>query len=172
MVRFFQYHFLQSPRRVCAVILAFALLFGVCFGGICSDFADPDLFLLMRTAAQSRVSIVCLLPVLLLPVVISAFAVSIGLYWLLIPVAFLKSFFFGFLFCGVMIRYPNSGLLFALLFLSTDYLSLPILCWCWYRCIRSEEAGLRALTTSAFLLFGISFFNYQFISPFLASLLS
>ena len=172
MVRFFQRHFLQSPRRVCAVILAFALLFGVCFGGICSGLAEPILFQLMYTAAQSRVSIVCLLPVMLLPIVISAFAVSVGLYWLLIPVAFLKTFLFGFLCSGIVILFPDSGPLFAFLFLFMDFLSMPVLCWYWLRCIHSREAGSRACVLSISCIVGICLLNYLFISPFLASLLS
>ena len=172
MVRFFHCQILQSPRRVCAVILAFALLLGFILGCICSGFAEPILFQLMRTAAMVRVSIVCLLPVLLLPIVISAFAVFIGFYWLLIPIAFLKSFFFGYLCSGIVFLYLHSGLLFAFLFLFVDVLSMPVLCWYWFRCIRSSEVGFQALSPALILVFAIGVFNYQIISPFLANLLS
>ena len=172
MVRFFRCHFLQSPRRVCGVILAFDLLIGVLLGSISSGLAEPVLFQLMRTAAESRVSIVCLLPVLLLPVVFSAFAVCFGHFWPLIPVAFTKAFCFGYLCSGVLIQYPYSGPLFVVLFLFADVVSLPVLCWLWIRCIRGREAGLRAVAPSALLLLGISIINDQLISPFLAGLLS
>ena len=172
MVRFFPCSFLQSSRKVCTVILAFALLLGVTFGGVCSGFAEPVLFQLMLTAAMARVSIVCLLPVLLLPIVLSAFAVSIGLYWLLIPIAFSKAFLFGYLCSGILMLYPHSGPLFAMLFLCVDCLSLPVLCWCWFRCIRSREAGLWALKPAMLLIVGIGLLNYRIVSPFLASLLS
>ena len=172
MVRFFRRHYFRSPRRVCAVILAFALLLGVFLGGVCSGLAEPVLFQLMRTAAESRVSIVRLLPVILLPVIVSAFAVYIGLYWLLIPIAFSKAFLFSFLCSGILVLYPGSGPLFAILFLFVDVLSLPVLCWCWFRCIRSREAGLRALGPAVLLILGIGILNDQVISPFLASLLS
>lgn len=172
MVRFFHCHILQSPRRVNAIVLALVLLLGFLLGSICSGSADSSLFHLMHIAAQSRVSIVCLLPVLLLPIICSAFAVYIGHTWLLFPIAFLKAFLFSYLCSGIMILYPESGPLFALLFLCADYLSMPVLCWIWFRCICSREDGLRGVRPVVFLILGIAFFDYQFVSPFLASLLS
>lgn len=172
MVRFFRCRFMDSPRRVRGVFLACVLLLGVFCGSIFSGLAEPVLFQLMRTAAESRVSIVCLLPVILLPVVLSAFAVYIGLYWLLIPIAFAKAFCFGYLCSGILILYPYSGPLFAVLFLFTDVLSLPVLCWFWLRCTRGREPGLQAVAPSVILIVGIGIINDQLISPFLASLLS
>ena len=172
MVRFFRCKILQSPRRVYAVFLAFALLLGVVLGSICSGFAEPVLFLLMRTAAESRVSIVCLLPVMLLPIFLSAFAVSFHLDWLLIPMAFLKAFFFGYLCAGILTRYSSSGWLFALLFLFADILSLPVLCWYWLQCIRCREAVMGATAPAVLSILGIGILNDQLVSPFLASLLS
>lgn len=172
MVRFFHRHFLQSARRVNAIILALVLLLGFLLGGVSSGSADISLFQLMHTAAQSRVSIVCLLPVLLLPVICSFFVVYIGLTWLLFPIAFSKAFLFSYLCSGILIFYPVSGPLFAVLFLCADFLSFPVLCWIWFRCICSREEGLRGLVPVLLLILGIAFFDYQVVSPFLASLLS
>ena len=172
MVCFFPHGFLQSSRRGCAAILAFAVLFGILLGGICAGLAEPMLFQLMRTAALSCVSIVCLLQVILLPILFTAFAVYLGQYWLVILVAFSKAFLFGYFCSGILLQYPNSGFLFAFLFLNSDFLSLPVLCWCWFRSIRSREAGLQTIIPAVFLFIGIAFLNYQVVSPFLASLLS
>lgn len=172
MVRFFRRHILQSPRRVNAIVLALVLLLGFLLGGICSGSADPFLLSLMRTAAQSRVSIVCLLPVLLLPVLCTAFAVYIGLPWLLFPIAFSKAFLFSYLCSAILIFYPESGSLFAAFFMFADYLSVPVLCWVWYRCICSRETRLYWIRPAVLLILGIAYLDYQVISPFLASLLS
>ena len=172
MVRFFRGHFLESLRRVNATVLALALFLGYFLGSICSSSANSDLFPLMRTGAISGVSIVCLLPVLLLPFLFSAIAVYIGLKWLLIPVAFLKAFLFSYLFSHILVLFPNSGSLFAALFLFSDVLSLPVLCWFWLRCVCDGGVESHVVMTVMLVIAGIGFLNSQVISPFLASLLS
>lgn len=172
MVRFFHCLFSEPSRRVNAMVLAFALLLGYLLGSICVDFMNPDLFLLMRIGAKAGVSIVCLLPVLLLPFLFSAIAVFIGLKWLVIPVAFLKAFLFSYLCCHILTLFPDSGSLFAVLFLFSDILSLPVMCWFWIRCICGRDVGARAVMVVILAISGIGFLNYQVISPFLASLLS
>ena len=172
MVRFFHCLFLESSRRVNAMVLAFALLLGYLLGSICVDFMNPDLFLLMRIGAKAGVSIVSLLPVLLFPFLCSAIAVYVGLKWLIIPIAFLKAFLFSYLCCHILTLFSDSGSLFTVLFLFSDILSLPVLCWFWLRCICGRDVGARAVMVVILAISGIGFLNYQVISPFLASLLS
>ena len=172
MVRFFRCLFFESSRRVSAMVLAFTLLLGYLLGSFCVGCAESSLFLLMRTGAKAGVSIVCLLPVLILPFLCSAIAVYIGLKWLIIPIAFLKAFLFSYLCCHILMLFPDSGSLFTVLFLFTDILSLPLLCWFWFRCICSREVGIRTVLAVILNISGIGFLNYQVISPFLASLLS
>jgi len=172
MVSFFPKDFLQSRRRVTATILAFVFCFGLLAGSLTAVLTETSYFLMMRTAASYRVSIFGLFPVLLLPLLFSAFAVYISQFWLLIPIAFIKAFFFSFLGAGFLILSPDSGWLMRMLFMFTDCLSLPVLCWYWlYAChYRNVTPGQ---TISAFaVVAGIGFLDFQFISPFLASLLS
>ena len=172
MVRFFRCPFSKSSRRVNAMVLALTLLLGYLFGSFCVGYAESDLFLMMRAGAMSGVSIVCLLPVLLLPFLCSAIAVSIDQTWLLLPIVFLKAFLFSYL-CGhILSLFPDSGPLFAVLFLFPDVLLLPVLCWFWLRCSCGRGMGMSELTTVILAVAGISFLNYQVVSPFLASLLS
>ena len=172
MVRFFPYGFLNSSRRVAAVILALTILLGVFVGSICSASADSILLSLMRTGARSRLSIVSSLPVLLLPLICSAIAVFLGHRWLLILIIFLKSFLIGYLCCYIISMLTYSGPLFAVFFLFSDLFSMPVLCWFWFRSISARELAFRAVVFTALVISGIVIFDCQFVSPFLASLLS
>ena len=171
MVRFFRCHILQSSRRVSVIILAFTLLFGFIIGSLCSGFADPSFASMMRTAALSRVSIVGLLPVLLLPFLFSAFAVLIGYRWLIYPVIFSKAFLISYLSSVIFASYPDSGPLFAFLFLMADYMTLPVLCRFWFCCFC--QPGIKPVDVygTVLLILGIGLFDCQVVSPFLASLL-
>ena len=172
MVRFFRPNFLQSSRKVNVTILALTLLSGYLSGGLCGGRADSLLFQLMRMGALSHVSIVSVLPVLLLPLLLSAFAVYIGFRQCVLLIAFIKAFLFAYLYCSVLVFFPSSGLLFALLFLCTDFLIMPVLCWFWLRCINRDAAESVGTIPVMLLIMSIVFFDYQVISPFLASLLS
>ena len=172
MVRFFRCPFVKPSRKLNVTVLALSLLFGYLLGSFCAGYAESDLFLLMRTGAMSSVSIVCLLPVLFLPFLCSAIAVYLGWMWLLIPIAFLKAFLFSYL-CGhILALFPVSGQLFAVLFMLPDVLSLPVLCWFWIHSICTARMGCYEIMAVILSIAGIGLLNYQFISPFLASLLS
>lgn len=172
MVSFFRIHFLQYPRRVAAIILALAFCMGLLLGAYIATLTDPSYFLMMRTAVSSRVSITGLLPALLLPFLFSAFAVYLSQIWLLIPIAFTKAFFFSFLSTGFLILSPGSGWLMRMLFMFTDCLSLPVLCWFWLRACGGEGVSLRGVLSVFLVISGIGCLDFQFISPFLVSLLS
>ena len=171
MVRFFRCHILQSSRRVHAVILAFVLLSGFAFGILSSGSAEQSLFQLMRTAASARVSIICLLPVIFLPVLFSALAVYIGQRWLIFLLAFAKAFLIGYLSSSILIRYPDSGFLFVLLFLCSDCLTFPVMCWFWLRILSGEKSAPCIYAVILWILW-IGILDSQVISPFLATLLS
>ena len=172
MVRFFHCHFMQISRRGDVIVLAFALMLGYLCGGICSTSAELNLFSLMRTGVMTGVSIVCLLPVLLLPFMLSVVSVYAGQWWCLLPVAFAKAFLFSYLCCHILIQLPDSGPLFAGLFLCADGLSLPVLCWFWIRSMRVSDGNKGYFLPVFLLITGIGLFDYQVVSPFLASLLS
>ena len=172
MVRFFRCHILQSTRRVSAIILAFALLSGFLIGGYCTGYADSLLLHLMRTAAFSRVSIVHLMPVLLLPFVFSAFAVYIGQRWLIFPIAFIKAFLLAYLTGAIRIFYPGSGVLLGVLLFFADYLIMPVLCWFWFHCFRGRKEFPQICWCMLLLVLAIGYVDSYVVSPFLVSLLS
>ena len=169
---FFSPSFLQSSRRVHVTVLALVLLSGYLTGGICSLVADSSVFQLMRMGATAHVPMASSLPVLLLPLFISSVAVYTGLVWLVFPIALVKAFLFSYLCCTGLVLFPSSGFLFVLLFLCTDFLSMPVLCWLWCRYVCGSKAEPKVVNPVMLLVAGIGIFDHQVVSPFLAGLLS
>ena len=163
---------LPSSRQFPCKIL---LLAGWCLGlvlGICYvSQADGSFFVLMRRAAESPVSIVGLLAVLVLPFLITAFAVLISRPQLLILLAFLKAFSFGACACCVDQAFLSAGWLLRIFLMFSDLLSLPVLLWLWLRCISGERRRtVRDLVFSGVLLAAVGTVDYCLVSPALALL--
>ena len=172
MVRFFHTRFFPDSRKVSAAVLAFALITGYGLGSFLAAGAAHSTVSLMRTAISSRVSIVCLLPVVFLPFLFAAFAVSIHQLWLFIPLAFSRAAAFGYLASLVLYSFGSSGWLVFTLFLFSDCISLPLLCWFWLRSISKDGRNIyRDLLIVSGMLFGIVSLDCKVISPFLVSLL-
>lgn len=170
MVRYFRVPFSPILRRGSATVLAFTLCCGFLFGSLFAALSGSFSFSMMRTAMISRVSIVSLFAVMLLPLLFTAYAVWSGRLWLVIPVAFCKAVSFGFLGASVMCVQGNSGWLLRLLFLFSDSLTFPILCWFWVRAL--DRRGIyRDMSVVCSLILGIVILDCQFISPFLVNLL-
>lgn len=155
------------------VILACAWIAGFAGGIFCSFCASNSLFPTMRAAVSGCVSIHGLLSVVLLPLLFSAFAVYISQPWLLIPLAFIKTFVFSFLAVGIMAAYGSAGWLVRSLLMFSDGLMLPVLWWYWSQCLERScisvwKAWAGVLAFSAL----IGSVDYCVISPFLANLIS
>ena len=173
MVRIFPSCFTSVIRRASAVILAFTLICGSAFGAFLSTQTEHASLSLMHTAAESGVSIVSLLCVVLLPFLFTVFAVYIRRFWLVIPICFWKVFSFAYLYCAVLFSYGSSGWLVGILLMFSDILALPVLCWFWMRVLRSGRADWIRNSCGVFLLLsGIVILDSSYLSPYLVFLLS
>ena len=172
MVRFFRARIMQSGRSSTAIILAFMFFTGLLCGTVTATYTEPSYLLMMRRGLTYPVSIVVLLPAVILPLLFSALAVFISQLWLLIPIAFLKAYLYGFLSSCIYISGQASGWLLHGLFMCTDCLSIPVMFWFWFRSCSNTKSNLSSFLLAVILVIGIAFIDYQFISPFLASLLS
>lgn len=128
---------------------------------------------LMRSSLYGSVSIVRLVFILLLPFLLSAFAVLFSSRWLIYPIAFGKGVFFAFVSMGVFSCFGCAGWLIRLFLCFSEIVSLPLLYWLWIRLLRDEDgAGSR----DAFLLlapvFLIGSIDYCFITPFFSELVN
>ena len=173
MVRFFRVNFSDDPRRRTAALLAFFWCFGLVTGAAFAASAHISSFPLMRTALMSCVSISGAVAVLLLPLLFSAFAVYISKIRLLIPIAFLKAFFFSYLGTAVMRSFPSSGWMLRFLLLFSDCLAAPLLILLWLRLSRSSPRTCAvSIPAAAIALSLIGCLDFYIVSPFLVSLTS
>lgn len=128
---------------------------------------------MMRGAASGSVSIAGLLGITTLPFLISAFAVSFSMAWLIFPVCFCKAFAFSFVSLGVLQAFGSAGWLVRLLLLFSDCAGMPLLYGFWLRHLpggRPVGVWETAFLLAACVLLGSV--DYRIISPFLAGLLS
>lgn len=173
MGRFLNLKLPHFSRKSSLVVLAFSWFLGLLLGVIFSIAAGDSIVSLMRTAVSSHVSISGLLTAILLPFLLSAFAVFICEPWLLFVIAFLKAFAFSYLGLGVMVAYGSAGWLVWLLLMFSDCCSLPLLLWYWIRFISGRKSTVIPVTVVLFFLAVlIGSFDFCVVSPFLATLIS
>lgn len=171
MVRFFRTDFLASFRNKFALHLALAWLTGLLFGAYVACSSDSSLFLLMRSAPQCSVSISSLLSAMLLPLLLTALAVYISKIQYLIPIAFGKAFLFAYISVAAFGCRSTGGWLYWLLLLFGDIFSAPVLLRLWMQIPVAKHKGALFLSSCATVL-TIGFLDFQYISPFLARILT
>ena len=173
MGRFLNLKLPHFPRKSSSAVLALFWFLGLVLGVFFSTAAGNTIATLMRTAVNSHVSISGLLTAILLPFLLSAFAVYIHEPWLLIPIAFAKAFVFSYVGLGVMTSYGSAGWLVRLLLMFGDCCSMPLLFWYWTRHISGQRKALLPVTAVVLVLaFVIGSFDFCVVSPFLASVIS
>ena len=171
MVRFFRTAFLSSFRSKFALHLASAWLTGLLFGAFFACSSDPSLFLVMRSAHKSAVSIVGLLSSMLLPLLLTALAVYISMIYFLIPIAFSKACLYAYISVVAFSCRSTGGWLYWLLLLFGDVCSAPIYLKLWMQIPTTQRKGPLFLSSVAGVLI-IGFLDFQYISPFLATILT
>ena len=171
MVRFFRTAFLSSFRSKFALHLASAWLTGLLFGAFFACSSDPSLFLVMRSAHKSAVSIVGLLSSMLLPLLLTALAVYISKIYFLIPIAFSKACLYAYISVAAFGCRSTGGWLYWLLLLFGDICSAPVYLRLWMQIPTTLSKGPLFLSSLAGVLI-IGFLDFQYISPFLAAILT
>lgn len=171
MARFLHHDFPTWWRKCCTAFLASSWLLGLIVGCLIFYAAGYECVSWMRAAADSRVSIVGLLSVIILPFLFSAFAVYISHSWLLLIVAFGKAVSFSLVSLGILISFGSAGWLMRFLLMFSDLCALPLLFLFWMRFISGE----RRITLRSGLLFSaaglvIGSIDFYLISPILAGL--
>lgn len=170
MPRFLIHDFPPNSRKAHRGALAFALLGGLILGCVIYPSAEFDSSFLMCSAADSAVSIVGLLSVVLLPFLFSAVAVYISQPCLLLGIAFCKGLSFSLVSLGVMTAYGSAGWLMRSLLMFADILSLPMLVFFWIHYGISGRITLRGILVCLAVCVFICSIDSWIIAPFLAGL--
>ncbi len=160
-------------RKIILFVLAFFSILGSVLGVFTAHSTSTYYFYLMRTAVTCHVSIVGLFFVMLLPFVITAFAVWISMPLLLLPVSFFSSFSFSLIVCYVVSAFGSAGWLVCSMFLFTSASTQLCLYWLSIRHLHgsSNLVTVDFLVCIVFLL-AISMIDYLFVAPFLVQLIN
>jgi len=156
----------ESSVLVCSCVCG--LLLGVLY----SQGADDSYFLLMRTAAASRVSIVGLLTSLYLPFLIAAFFAFIMQPQLMLILCFCKAFIFSCCGYAAISAFGTAGWLVRILLQFSDCCIIPFFFWFCLRnvsgsCVRMK----RDLLFCSLVTLSVVAFDFCVISPFLVKLI-
>lgn len=152
--------------------LALIWCVGMLFGALASLTADISYSSTMHAALFGSLSISGLLAALLLPLLITAFAVYFSKPIWILPLAFLKAFMFAFTATGLMVSFGSAGWLVRLLLMFSDTLVLPILWLVWLLSLESgSDAAFRYCLPAAAFIFLICCFDFTVVAPFLARLI-
>lgn len=151
--------------------LAFSWVFGVSLGLLYASHMHEDFSSMMRTAISSRVSIVGLLIILLLPYVSSVGAVFFhpALVYLF---AAGKGMCFSFCVYLIMVQFPSTGWLLCRLLLFSEFSVMVPMLLLWIRLLEDGQQSLKhdsLLYLIVALTIGI--LDYCIISPFTVNLM-
>lgn len=161
----------DGKQRLHMLLFAFLWFAGLLLGLRAAHLPGSAYTSLMLAAFESRVSIVGLAAVLLLPFLFSAFAVFISQPWLLLPIAFGKAVAFGCCVGGISVAFGSAGWLARWLLMFSDCCMLPVLCWFWLRCLSGGKMPAKDLAVCVTAAVVIGSLDYGIVSPFLAKLI-
>lgn len=172
MVKFSFSHLPAFWRKGAALILASFFFLGHFLGVWFSSSASDPFYAAMRAAVSSRVSIPGLLSAMILPFLFSAFAVYLKQPMLLIPVAFLKAFFFSYVGYGFFAACGSAGWLVTWLAMFGSLCSLPVLYCYWRLHLNGKPFDPLLFFLGLGILVIIGCIDYFAVSPFLVSILT
>ena len=170
MAQKFRCNLTIQKSRIIRWFLVFAWSAGLFLGAFVFRFSGFTSSL-MHGLLEDSVSIVSLFSVSFLPFLFSAFAVSIGLPWLLYPICFTKALCFSYVSAAIMAGFHCAGWLVRSLFMFSDLLSAPMLFLYGLRSIvHTGRFHLWEFLVVFCTLLLIGSIDYCFVSPFLAML--
>ena len=167
-----RFHKVVKQLRCRDVSLMVVWSLGLLLGAVFSPGPGNALFALAHWEGSSRVPLISHLATVSLPLLLTAYVVSIRKPHFLLVISFIRAF--QFTFCGGFIYslYGSAGWLVRLLLQFTDIFSVPILCWFSLRHI-SGDRGLnkKDFRISLALTLIVGCIDYFAISPFFARLI-
>ena len=159
-------------RRNATRFLAFCWFLGIALGCMAAAASGPVLADLVRRSTGATLSITGAMTAAVLPLLLSAFAVSFSEPWLLLFISTFKAFSFSFCAWGVCLAFGQSGWLVLFLFLFSDFLLIPLQYFYWLRHIRGDiKPTFSELPLFLAAAAGVGCIDFWYIAPFLASLM-
>ncbi len=159
-----------SCKKEYALLLAFWLC-GLLCGTILAVKTSESYYSMMRTAADSPVSIVSLFVTALLPFLICAFAARSGRRWLLYVICFCKALIFSHGLLVAFNAFGSAGWLILPMLHFPDLVLTPFFCWFCIRNLINRENLFRDLGVCIAIWIIAGYLNFSFVSSFLAKLI-
>ncbi len=172
MDRFLHLNWSFSLCKTWRPLLALIWFLGLFFGAIAVSSADAIFSLTMHSALYGSLSIFGLLAALLLPLLLTAFAVYVSKPILILFFAFFKAFLFAFTAAGLSACFTTAAWLVRCLLMFSDILILPVLWLVWLRSFEYKPvASLRCSAIAAMMTCMIGCFDFAVVAPFLMRLI-
>lgn len=158
--------YMKLWQRFSPLLLALSWIFGMILGCISCEQCQEQTVALIRHCVAAVPSLVSAGSVVLLPFLLSTFAVSICEPWLLLIISMFKAFSFSFCAWGVCLAFGQSSWLVLFLFLFSDICLIPALYFYWLRHIR--EGSSDRWSKSLLLIYAVMVFiaDYWVVGPF------
>ena len=156
-----------ARRKGTTIFLAFSFFLGLLFGVFIFCRTEFLSLYLMRSSFFPAVSIVGSLSCILLPFLLSAFAVSFHLPWLICLICFTEALLYTYSSLFFILYYQPLGFTVRYLLLFVNFLSLPCMYLYWYIHL-SKDRYESSWGTFFFLLAGflIGFVDFYIAAPF------
>jgi len=147
-------------------------IFGLALGALFAAGSDSYLYSLMRQCACRPMSIVTSLILAVFPFLILAYGAWIHRKEILLWMAFLSAFSYGFFGCLLLGAFGSAGWLLQILIQFTQSASLPMLCWFSLRQLEGkQESLLRDHIICIITVSALALFDLFVVSPFVAELI-
>lgn len=159
-----------AKNSVC--FLAFIWTFSVFAGIILGSKSVPYYTSLMLSAASGPMSIAGMFLIFILPLVISIISIRFKVSFLVLPLALIKGFFYGFLTVSVYSALGSAGWLICLLLLFSNSILIVLLLWFWFKYLKVHNCCLMRDFLVA-IAFGVLVcaFDAIMVSPFLTDVI-
>lgn len=158
-------------QRISPWLLGFSWLLGMTWGCISCESSREISAVLIHHSVDAVPSFVGALSVVILPFLLSAFAVSICEPWLLLIISTFKAFSFSFCAWGVCLAFGQSSWLVLFLFLFSDFCLVPALYFYWLRSIRNGRIDRWERRICILYLSIVFAMDYWVIGPFLRKII-
>lgn len=171
MARFLHHIFSGLQRKADTVFLALFWSAGLFAGCVFYRNTGDSTVSLMCGALNGAVSIVSLLSVILLPFLLSAFAVYLSRPSFLFLIAFAKAFSLAFVSAGLLSAFGSAGWLARLLLMFSDCCTVPLLWLYWLRYSgKSRKFSPKGTCGTILLVCLVGIFDFYYVSPIPAML--
>ncbi len=159
-----------AKNSVC--FLAFIWTFSVFTGIILGSKSVPLYTSLMLSAASGPMSIAWMFLIFVLPLVFTIISIRFKVSFLILPLALVKGFFYGFLSASVCSAFGSASWLVCSMLLFSNSILILLLLWFWFQYLKTDTRCLvRDFLMSIAIGILVCAFDAIVVSPFISAVI-